>query len=137
MTSKGVLGRQWEQPELSWNVYRGINVPRGEKPNLESLGSHWTHSYDVAEAFSTGNPSNIFLQRGNSKKYILHGEVPISSYQGSKEFREKHAIDFNPLEEELPVRTGAPINLTGVTRVTDSSGSTNTRMFKKPKRSKA
>lgn len=131
------LGRQWHQPELSWEVHRGVNVPRGQKLNLQNLGTHWTHAYDVAEAFSTGNPSSIFFSKKNSKKYILHGEVPISSYQGGKAFRERHAIDSNPMEEELPVKSGSEINLTGITRVTDDWGSTKTQKFRKPKRTQA
>jgi len=131
------LGRQWHQPELSWEVHRGVNVPRGQKLDLQNLGTHWTHAHDVAEAFSTGAPENRFLSKRNAKQYILHAEVPISSYQDKKAFREKHAIDYNPLEEELPVKSGAEVTLTGVTRVTDDFGSTKTRKFKKPKRTKA
>ena len=131
------LGRQWQQPELSFDVHRGISVPRGQKIDTQNLGTHWTHAYDVAEAFSSGVPENRFLSKANHKQYILHGQVPISSYQDSRAFRERHAIAHNPLEEELPVKHNSPVTLTGITRITDSWGSSKTRTFKKPKETKA
>ena len=133
MSAADNLGKQWVQPELSFLVHRGLHVPRGQKLDLTNVGTHWSHDQDIAEAFS----SNPNTWEPDGKSYVIHGEVPISSMQDNAEFMRRHAIRNNPGEKELPVRSGAPLSILGITRITDKYGSRETRTFNEPQGTQA
>jgi len=104
-------GAQWNQPELTFTVYRGLqnNPTRGR-----GLGMHWSASKSIAQDFA------------GHKGTVVHGEVPISSVETDTPTLErnevmigdkgKNALGFVRREKEVPVKAGAKVTVTGSTK---------------------
>lgn len=97
---------QWEQPELSGPVHRGLlNKPEAGKP----LGMHWTADPSIAR--------NMFATPFGS---VVHAEVPLSSVETNTKVLNRWGVsdaeqeNANP-EKEVPIKSGNSIKVTGVT----------------------
>jgi hypothetical protein len=107
MSAQDNLGRQWQQPELSFTVHRGIT----RKPQKGRwLGMHWSADPQVARRFA--GPFG----------HVIHGEVPMSSVETNPSrlrqegvINDAHFIDPSKAEREVPVSTGKSMKVTGVT----------------------
>ena len=107
MSAQDNLGRQWQQPELSFTVHRGLT----RKPQKGRwLGMHWSADPAVARGFA--GPFG----------HVIHGEVPMSSVEtDTNRLRseqvltpEKERSVYSP-EKEVPVTIGKPVKVTGMT----------------------
>jgi hypothetical protein len=107
MSAQDNLGRQWQQPELSFTVHRGLT----RKPQKGRwLGMHWSADPKVARKFA--GPFG----------HVIHGEVPMSSVEtdtkrlsSERVIQDSNFIDPSKVEKEVPVSTGKSLKVTGIT----------------------
>ena len=106
MSAQDNLGRQWQQPELSFTGYRGLTQKPKKEHGLAGLGMHWSADPKVARRFA------------GSFGYVVHGEIPISSVETNTQVLRNNAV-FLPdheqgtrMEKEIPVRR--TVNVTKV-----------------------
>jgi len=105
MSAQDNLGRQWQQPELTFEVHRGLTrrPQRGKE-----LGMHWSADYKVARRFAGAFGT------------VIHGEVPMSAVETDSHTLQRNQVDttdrdFKQPEKEVPVKSGAKVKVTKVT----------------------
>ena len=106
MSAQDNLGRQWQQPELSFTVHRGLT----RKPQKGRwLGMHWSADPAVARKFA--GPFG----------HVLHGEIPMSSVETDTNRLRSEQV-FLPdneqgtrMEKEVSATIGKPVKVTGMT----------------------
>ena len=106
MSAQDNLGRQWQQPELSFTVHRGLT----RKPQKGRwLGMHWSADPAVARKFA--GPFG----------HVLHGEIPMSSVETNTDRLRSEQV-FLPdneqgtrMEKEVSATIGKPVKVTGMT----------------------
>jgi hypothetical protein len=106
MSAQDNLGRQWQQPELSFQVHRGLT----RKPQKGRwLGMHWSADPAVARKFA--GPFG----------HVLHGEIPMSSVETDTKRLQSEQV-FLPdneqgtrMEKEVSATIGKPVKVTGIT----------------------
>jgi hypothetical protein len=98
MSAQDNLGRQWQQPELSFTGYRGLTQKPKKEHGLAGLGMHWSADPKVARKFA--GPFG----------HVVHAEIPISSVETNTQVLRNNAV-FLPdheqgtrMEKEIPVR---------------------------------
>ena len=105
MSAQNNLGRQWQQPELSFTVHRGLT----RKPQKGRwLGMHWSADPKVARGFA--GPFG----------HVIHGEVPMSSVVTDTDKLRSYSVfdrdaETKAPEKEVPVDIGKPVKVTGIT----------------------
>jgi hypothetical protein len=107
MTAQDNLGRQWQQPELSFTVHRGIT----RKPQKGRwLGMHWSADPKVARKFA--GPFG----------HVIHGEIPMSSVEtDTNRLRSEQVLtserdrSMSQPEKEVSATIGKPVKVTGMT----------------------
>ena len=107
MSAQDNLGRQWQQPELSFTVHRGLT----RKPQKGRwLGMHWSADPAVARKFA--GPFG----------HVLHGEIPMSSVEtDTNRLRSEQVLtperdrSMSQPEKEVPATIGKPVKVTGMT----------------------
>ena len=105
MSAQDNLGRQWQQPELSFTVHRGLT----RKPQKGRwLGMHWSADPKVARGFA--GPFGT----------VIHGEVPMSSVVTDTDKLRSYSVfdrdaESKAPEKEVPVDIGKPVKVTGMT----------------------
>lgn len=130
--------------ELQFEVHRGVNTSYPHYPekggssqytlDTENLGSHWSTDPAVAQRFSHKWDTPTWRA-----KYarIIHATVPVSSVETSSEEIRKRGVDTHGVlnESEVPVRKGATVKVTGITRLRQSGEkiASRTRRYKKPR----
>ena len=123
---------QWEQPELSTEVHRGLKEPLNAS---KGVGVHWSHVRGVANRFANDNATE-------KKRTVIHAKVPISSVETNTKILSNNRVGTlvpgDPLlEREIPVKKGAPVKVTGVTKFRGELGKRRTRTFNPPREMKA
>ena len=106
MSAEDNLGRQWQQPELSFTVHRGLT----RKPQKGRwLGMHWSADPAVARKFA--GPFG----------HVIHGEIPMSSVETDTNRLRSEQV-FLPdneqgtrMEKEVSATIGKPVKVTGIT----------------------
>jgi hypothetical protein len=104
MAAENNLGRQWNQPELTFQVHRGVTRKfRKDVP----LGMHWSADPKVARRFA------------GSFGTVMHAEVPISAVETNSRKLSRAQVDLNDKdikspEKEVPVKPGAKVKVTGI-----------------------
>ena len=113
MAASDHLGRQWKQPELTFDIHRGIApmfLSRSQDPEVgkSRVGVHWTASPAVAKVFAGDNG---FWGKGT----VLHGTAPISHIETDTHTLEKGEVNLkgNLHEKEVPLKKNAPVMITG------------------------
>lgn len=141
------------QPELSFPAHRGVFIPdQYYGSRAPGLGLHWSASQKIAEEMSSHAQQEIInRQIGNRKQVgttgshvIYHGEVPMSSVESDWQNLYNRGV-FSPSnlnenrEQEVPVKKGAPVLVTGRTKGTLRNGvlKTRKRTYKTPREMKA
>ena len=110
--------------ELFYDVHRGINTKSGARTvDKTNLGMHWSTSQDVAQHFA--NSSSKYPSWASNHARVIHAQVPISSVEtDDKTLQQRGFAGFkgkDPLgEKEVPVREGAPVRVTGITKLRES-----------------
>jgi hypothetical protein len=107
MSAQDNLGRQWQQPELSFTVHRGIT----RKPQKGRwLGMHWSADPAVARKFA--GPFG----------HVMHGEIPMSSVEtDTNRLRSEQVLtperdrSMSQPEKEVSATIGKPVKVTGKT----------------------
>ena len=123
---------QWEQPELSSEVHRGLKQPLNTS---KGVGVHWSYVRGVANRFANDDSNG-------KKRTVVHAEVPISSVETNRKTlldnRVGTVVLGDPLmESEIPVKKGAAIKVTGVTNVRGELGKRRTRKYNPPREMRA
>lgn len=136
---------QWTQPELSFDVHRGLRMPNTFNPSIDksALGVHWSANELVAHDFAGRNMSP-------ERARIIHANVPMSSVETDTAQMIKRGFGSFPgpnktEEDEVMVKEGAPVFVTGITKMKDIGGYENgrvrvkqrTRRFNPPREMKA
>jgi hypothetical protein len=107
MSAQDNLGRQWQQPELSFTVHRGLT----RKPQKGRwLGMHWSADPKVARGFA--GPFGT----------VIHGEIPMSSVEtdtnrlrSEQVLTPEHDRSISQPEKEVSATIGKPVKVTGMT----------------------
>ena len=132
------------QPELSFNVHRGIFVPGDHYSSNSGLGIHWSANKRTAEEMGS-HAWNEYATGGmgthpNDRVVMYNAEVPISSVQTDKRLLEKNKV-FSPdnlnnnSEEEVPLKRGATVRLKSSSSSTQKR--TRVRTYNPPREMKA
>jgi hypothetical protein len=143
--------------ELFHEVHRGINTSFPHYPkegkssqyvfDTRNLGTHWSTDESVAKGFAN-SPNSRSTQPywRTDHAQVVHAEVPMSSVETDTEkMREGGFANFSrqdPHEEkEVMVKEGAPLRVTGVTKLRRSkdeeSIKTRKRTYNPPREMKA
>lgn len=126
--------------ELFHTVHRGIYLKQDtDKLDTSALGVHWSVNKRVAEGFSK---SNSFITSPWSK--VIHAEVPMSSVETDTAQMQKRGYASFPGpnnlgEQEVMVKEGAPVKVTGITsyRRSKNDVASRTRRYNPPREMKA
>jgi hypothetical protein len=119
--------------ELFFKVHRGVNVSYPHYPeeggssqyslDSKNLGVHWSASDDVAHRFSNQQSKYPSWRTDHAK--VIHADVPMSSVETNtsamieRGFANLSGQDpYN--EQEVMVKKGAPIKVTGITKLRQS-----------------
>lgn len=102
--------------ELFFPVHRGLAYQRGEKTNRGALGMHWS-----ATPYHAEERASRHLHYGGHKGEVWHGTAALSSVEmDTNRLKERGYAGFagkDPLgEKEVPLKEGAPVKVTGVTK---------------------
>jgi hypothetical protein len=111
---------QWEQPELSANVFRGT-------PSFypDEVGLHFSSDKSIASKFIP-----------RLKGALINAEVPISSMETNTRTLKRKGVGNGKVDEkEVTVKTGKPIKVKSVQSL--NNGRTRTRTFNPPREMKA
>ena len=133
--------------ELFFQAHRGLdlawmgtgNTGYG-KIDKSALGTHWTTDPEVAKRFSHKGEDASWRTKYAK---IMHANVPMGSVETRKEILHKHGADWtlgDPFKEkEVLVKEGAPVQLTGITKLRKSGEQvkSRTRTYKQPREMKA
>jgi hypothetical protein len=131
------------QPELSFPVHRGVFVPDKVHSSNSGLGMHWSASEKIAEVMTSHAEANR-TSLGSGSHVIHHGLAPISSVETDfNRLYDKGVLSPSNLnenrEQEVPLKRGAPVLVTGRTKGTLRNGvwKTRKRNYKTPREMKA
>lgn len=122
--------------ELFFNVHRGVNVSYPHYPEAggksqyaldqENLGTHWSVDEPVAKDFANhpSSRSKYPSWRTNHGR-VIHAEIPMSAVETDTEtMRGKGFANFDGKDEfkekEVMAKKGAPIRVTGITKLRES-----------------
>ena len=131
--------------ELFYDVHRGISTASGSRQvDKSNLGVHWSTSQDVAQQFA--NKRSKYPAWYTNHARIFHAQVPVSSVETDPtQLRARGFAGFggkDPLgEKEVPVKEGAPVMVTGITKLRQSRDKnemkSRTRRYNPPRQVKA
>ena len=137
------------QPELSYDVSRGIFVPGAYHSSNDGLGVHWSGNKRIAEEMGThswhDHATKGMWTHPNDRIVVHNAEVPMSSVETDIEVLKKNKV-FSPdnlnnnSEEEVPVKKGATVRLksSSSTKTSNYSGyRTRKRTYNPPREMKA
>lgn len=142
------------QPELSYTAHRGLFLPGNVAHSSNSgMGMHWTANQRIAEEMASHAHAGITweaphehlnLPDTSGTAMIYHGEIPMSSVETDVDVLKNNRV-LSPenlnrnKEDEIPVRKGAPVLVTGLTTSSLRNGvwKTRKRTYKKPREMKA
>lgn len=139
--------------ELFFKVHRGVNVSYPHYPQAggssqysldsKNLGTHWSADADVAKEFANSPNSRALTSHWRTDHAkVIHADVPMSSVETDSEtMRLGGFANFSsqdPHEEkEVMVKKGAPIKVTGITKLRQSKDrneiKSRKRTYKKPR----
>jgi hypothetical protein len=147
-------GDTTRQPELSFTAHRGVfftDLPFN-RSRTPGVGLHWSASQKIAEEMSShAQQETINRQVGNrlqigttGSHVIYHGEIPMSSVESDWQNLYNRGV-FSPSnlnenrEQEVPVKKGAPVLVTGRTKGSLRNGvlKTRKRTYNPPREMKA
>ncbi len=112
--------------ELFFEAYRGF--PTGKKHFIKkALGMHWSANKEIAHRFSDGSTA---WSAGRKHGVIVHANIPVSSVETDPKTLWKQKVSGD-LEQEVPVKKGAQILVTGITK--RKGEKTRTRKFNPPR----
>lgn len=143
--------------ELFFNVHRGVNTSYPHYPKAgrsttnkldkENLGTHWSADETVAQEFANHpNSRRLYPSWRTNHAKVIHAEVPMSSVETDTETMKQGGFaNFSrqdPHEEkEVMVKEGAPIRVTGITKLRESKDKgrvqSRKRTFNPPREMKA
>jgi hypothetical protein len=152
------------QAELSYPAHRGLFIPsafysdgrpRVAHSSYSGLGMHWTANQRIAEEMASHagagttwdlphrNPHSRETPDTSGTAIIYHGEIPMSSVETDVDVLKNNRV-LSPenlnrnKEDEIPVRKGAPVLVTGRTKSSLRNGvwKTRERTYKKPREMK-
>lgn len=106
--------------ELFFEAHRGISKNR---PNAlkKDLGTHWSTDLDIAHELADRQQTGHDFYYNPEHRTIIHAQVPLSSVESDTQTLSKGAV-FSPhnlnknIEKEVPVKKGAPVMVTGITK---------------------
>ena len=121
------------QPELSFNVHRGVFNPGGVHSSNSGVGVHWSANKTTAEQMAAyASVASSFPPHPKDSSTVHHASVPVSSLEFDTNTLKKNGVlsvgDMaKNSEQEIPVRKGATVKVTGRTKVTNRNGAWKTR----------
>lgn len=133
--------------ELFFKVHRGVNVSYPHYPeeggsskyvvDSKNLGVHWSADADVAKEFANSpNSRSTEPSWRTDHAKVIHADVPMSSVETNEEtMRNGGFANFSrqdPHEEkEVMVKKGAPIKVTGITKLRQSKDKSEVKSRKR------
>ena len=113
---------QWTQPELTLPVHRGLNKTGIGQVNTSSLGMHWSADKHTANLFAAkhdtiyGEP----LLQSYKPSTVVHADVPLRNVETDTPTLKRKQVDLKgeTNEQEVPVKSGSNVQVTGLTRIT-------------------
>ena len=114
---------QWEQPELSVPVHRGLNSPSLDKS--KGAGVHWSTDKYIAHNLAGLHRTSHDLFYKPTTTTVIHGEIPFGSVETDKPTLRK--LDVLGVDEpkeatefEVTAKKGNPVRVHGVTKTVQS-----------------
>jgi hypothetical protein len=116
--------------ELFFTVHRGLPAEKERLNQTRHVGMHWSANDIIAEDFAVDNN-----EPGRTKPYVIHAKVPISSVETDSDTLYNRSVggDFSG-EQEVPVKSGSPIQITGRTTLRKGKNDSRYQYSKSRKR---
>lgn len=114
---------QWEQPELSVPVHRGLNSPSLDKS--KGTGVHWsTDKYIAHNLAGLHRMSHDFFYNPTTTT-VVHGELPFGSVETDKSTLRKLDVlgvddPKEATEAEVTAKKGSTVRVHGITKTVQS-----------------
>jgi hypothetical protein len=119
--------------ELFFDAHRGMKIHSGNnfKINHKELGMHWSADPEIATLFSNA-PSTPELGR------VVSAKIPVSSVETNSQRLHDRMVDPHPesTEKEIPVKKGASVFVTGLTKFREDTSDGVPRNFEKKLKSR-
>ena len=106
--------------ELFFEAHRGISRP-SPTPLRKDLGTHWSVEEGIAHELADRQQTGHDFYYNPEHRTIIHAKIPMSSVEHDTEKLQRSAVlrpgnlNQNP-EKEVPVKKGAPVIVTGMTK---------------------
>lgn len=133
--------------ELFHEVHRGVNTSYPHYPkegkssqyklDSKNMGTHWSADAQVAKEFANSPNSRALTPHWRTNHaMVVHAEVPMSAVETDTEKMKKGGFaNFSRQdphdEKEVMVQEGAPIKVTGVTKLRESKDKTSIKTRKR------
>jgi len=111
MSAQDNLGRQWNQPELSFTGYRGLTRKPKKEHGLSGVGMHWSADARTARQFA------------GAYGHVLKAEIPISSVETNTRTLRNNQV-FNRDEEGKHPEQEISVGYTKPVKVKEITGPT-------------
>ena len=128
--------------ELFFQAHRGLSNTRSNKISKENLGMHWSADRNVSTLFAAR--PDIALGdsdlRSHNPSSVIHADIPLSSVETHTPTLEKGGVFEGIGEDEVPVKKGSLVKVTGLTHITWPSkvrSRERTRTYTPPREMKA
>jgi hypothetical protein len=115
---------QWEQPEFSVPVHRGLNSPSLD--TSKGTGVHWSTDKHIAHNLAGLHRFNTREEAFNpTTTTVVHGEIPFGSVETDKPtLRRLDVLGVDEPKEatefEVTAKKGSPVRVHGVTKTVQS-----------------
>lgn len=108
-----------------FEVHRGLSDTRPWEVSKEGLGMHWSTDSSVAEHFSINR---------ETPGVVIHAKVSKSSVETNPQTLEENDVNPDYSENEVPVKSGKKVIVTGMTSVAAVPGGRNRKRTYTPPR---
>lgn len=114
---------QWEQPELSVPVHRGLNSPSLDKSR--GTGVHWSTDSNMAHNLANLSRYHKEYFYEPATTTVLHGELPFGSVETDKPTLRKLDVlgvddPREATEKEVTAKKGSNVRVNSITKTVQS-----------------
>lgn len=106
--------------ELFFKAHRGLSNTKSNQISKENLGMHWSANRNISNLFAA-HPDIAFGDsdlRSHNPSSVIHADIPLSSVETHTPTLEKGGVFEGVGEDEVPVKKGSSVKVTGLTHIT-------------------
>lgn len=106
--------------ELFFKAHRGLSNTKSNQISKENLGMHWSANRNISNLFAARpdlalGDSDLKNQNPST---VIHADIPISSVETHTSTLKNRGVGEVHGEEEVPVKAGSSVKVTGLTHIT-------------------